>query len=79
MKKQLLKEIEEANAMLYEGEFSKLITLPDEYDDQKIFNVIDKLAGCGWLLASVHHKKDKTYYWFQSKRKIYANQLSNNE
>ena len=21
--------------------------------------------------------KDKTYYWFQSKRKIYANQLSN--
>ena len=77
MKKQLLKEIEEANAMLYEGEFSKLITLPDEYDDQKIFNVIDKLAGIGWLLASVYHKKDKTYYWFQSKRKIYANQLSN--
>lgn len=77
MKKQLLKEIEEANAMLYEGEFSKLITLPDEYDDQKIFNVIDKLAGIGWLLASVHHKKDKTYYLFQSKRKIYANQLSN--
>ena len=79
MKKQLLKEIEEANAMLYEGEFSKLITLPDEYGDQKIFNVIDKLAGNGWLLASVHHKKDKTYYWFQKKKKIYANQLSNNE
>ena len=49
-----------------------------DYDD-KLFNIIESLAEMGWLLSSVHHKKDKTYYWFQSKRKIYANQLSNHE
>lgn len=79
MKQKLLKEIEDAGGVLYEGDFSKLITIDDEYDDDKLFNIIESLAEMGWLLASVHHKKDKTYYWFQSKRKIYANQLSNHE
>ena len=79
MKQKLLKEIEDAGGVLYEGDFSKLITISDEYDDDKLFNVIESLAEIGWLLSSIYHKKGKTYYWFQSKRKIYANQLSNHE
>jgi hypothetical protein len=79
MRVKLLKEIEQAGGALYEGDFSKLITISDEYDDAKLFNVIETLAQMGWLLSSIHHKNDKTYYWFQSKRKIYANQLNNHE
>ena len=59
MKQKLLKEIEDTGGVLYEGDFSKLITIDDEYDDDKLFNIIESLAEMGWLLASVHHKKDK--------------------
>jgi hypothetical protein len=79
MRVKLLKEIEQAGGALYEGDFSKLITISDEYDDTKLFNVIETLAQMGWLLSNIHYKKGKTYYWFQSKRKIYANQLNNHE
>ena len=54
-----------------EGEYTKIIQLDTPYE----LEVVDSLAGSGWLLVQIIPADNKYIYWFQSKRKIYINTI----
>lgn len=52
-----------------EGDFTKIIQLDTPYE----LEFVDNLAESGWVLISIIPVDGKYVYWFQTKRKIYAN------
>ena len=54
-----------------EGEYTKIIQLDTPHE----LEVVDSLAGSGWLLVQIIPVDNKYIYWFQSKRKIYINTI----
>lgn len=63
--------VSEGYVEISEGEFTKVIQLDTPYD----LEVVDSLAGSGWLLVQIIPVDNKYIYWFQSKRKIYINTI----
>lgn len=57
-----------------EGDFTKIIQLDTPYE----LEFVDSLAESGWVLISIIPVDGKYVYWFQTKRKIYANIVHHN-
>jgi hypothetical protein len=57
-----------------EGSFTKIIQLDTPYE----LEFVDNLAESGWVLISIIPVDGKYVYWFQTKRKIYANLVHHN-
>ena len=63
MKCKLLNELKEKGAEIFEGTYTKLIVLNhNEYENQLLYMIVDKLAEKGWLLSNVLHSEDNKYY-----------------